>query len=313
MTAWHFVLTVCTFTHTHAQTRGPSAPTCLHTGTQTQTHATLARCTELIHRIWNPGSRRDLGAQIGILGRGLSAQVGGGWPWQEAVHSDPVQPVLPGWPLLSSAAPTRLQPSACTWVGFSYSFSHPSLRKNGHIQAACSLTQAAHNPLAPGAQRPEPSACPSIAVPGRRSQFSQHAKTGSCPHGPPTWREGPQPPSALLPPTPIPHLWIPVPGRGSGLRRNHSVSSGSVQEGREGVLQPFRLRTVIRQVTPHPSCSSASPGYPGGLGQDPRCQGGDLPGEGPPGVQQGTSQLWGRRTHEMGSREDRGQQGGWKG
>ena len=176
-----------TGTHTCMHVHRPRAPTChMFAHMHTHTHARLA--TELIHSIWNLGLRGDLGVQTRILCRGL--REAGGDCRGRRLCVGTAYPILTGPSPLWS--PPRLQPAVCTWVGFGYSFSHPLPWKNGPIQAACSLTQAACNPLPPRAQGPESLGCHFIAVPGRRSQFSQRAKR--------TWAPGPM--------GPLP-LWVP--------------------------------------------------------------------------------------------------------
>lgn len=161
------------------QTRGPSAPTChvcIHA--HTHTHARLA--TELIHSM-EPRIEGDPGVQTRTLCRGLG-EAGDCSGRRLCVGT--AYPILTG-PSPSGALP-RLQPAVCTWVGFGYSFSHPAPWKNGPIQAACSLTQAACNPLPPRAQGPESLACHSLQCQGSRSQFHHvQEDTGPMSHGPP--------------------------------------------------------------------------------------------------------------------------------
>lgn len=126
-----------------------------------------------------------------------------------------------------------------------------------------------------------------------------HVPWAPCPRGSHTWRGVLEPPSALLPPTPVSHLWIPVPGRGASwsCQVTCSLAQGLAPGGTIQSLGPCsggqRVGAVallpehgVRWMIPHSSGGSSSPGCPDRLGQDPGWQEGDLPGEGPPGARQ---------------------------
>ena len=87
------------------------------------------------------------------------------------------------------------------------------------------------------------------------------------------------------------------PGGGFGTRRNHSVSRAVLRRPERGCCTLLPEHGVRRTI-PHSSGGSSSPGCPERLGQDPRWQEGDLPGEGPPGVQQ--AHLRGGKTEASG-------------
>ena len=160
----------------------PAPPRATFAHMHTHTH-TRKISHKLIHSIWNLGSRGDLGVQTRILCRGL--REAGGDCYGRRLCVGTAYPILTGPSPLWS--PPRLQPAVWTWVGFGYSFSHPLPWKNGPIQAACSLTQAACNPLPPRAQGPESLGCHFIAVPGEEVSVFTMCKEdmGPMSHGPP--------------------------------------------------------------------------------------------------------------------------------